>query len=578
MFESSHISEPYAARLRILIDDLAVDPIEIPPRLLAEFCFEEARSAAADGDSSKALELYKIGLMTRADFTEVELARIFDELSAVLFARKADFDALEVLKLAAKCGAVDGIDPAAQILRLEKLKSILGSDPAVLQTIESHLAVAKQQVHDIEEGYQRERKKLKTTRDGELKRSTAADPVAELDVAPLGYVTVPIFYGTHRRETGNRAPYDYYGHEAVNAINLGRAMVTVPRRRKPLSVPEPVFLLRWTKDNPSEVCTIVSITPQTEDDLLAAMGGNLSASERGELFVFMHGYRTTFSSGLMRTAQMAVDLGISGACFLYSLPSKGTALGYWYDRERATDTTLIAGVSRFLRRLADDTGAKTIHLVAHSLGSEVLSRSLQDIWTDRGPQMRRKFGEIVFASPDVAADHLKNRLPSIVKLGKRVTVYASPDDLPLWFSKRMSQIDRAGCSAAHLAGIPGVDVIDTKGSWGKPYISPWGHWDFLQDSYEDFRAVIWLSLATDSRRSVLDRIVDQATEYWHYREAPTAESFKRVVHYARALGIDAARETISKTIAAESLRDPHSVEVSTNKAWLDELSLFRAIS
>ena len=114
----------------------------------------------------------------------------------------------------------------------------------------------------------------------------------------------------------------------------------------------------------------------------------------------MHGYNTSFDYALYRTAQIAYNLKFDGAAFLYSWPSGGAVASYTYDRESAQASEPY--LRQFLDLVVKQTGAKSVSIIAHSMGNQPLLDVLKDMRSG-GPQ-EVVINEVILAAPDVDAD------------------------------------------------------------------------------------------------------------------------------------------------------------------------------
>ena len=102
---------------------------------------------------------------------------------------------------------------------------------------------------------------------------------------------------------------------------------------------------------------------------------SVDKSSEKDAFVFVHGFNVTFAEAARRTAQLAHDLGFNGAPILYSWPSRATLVGYVGDQD---DAELTAGnLRRFLYKIVAESGARRIHLIAHSMGNRALTYALR---------------------------------------------------------------------------------------------------------------------------------------------------------------------------------------------------------
>ncbi|HEV7485186.1 MAG TPA: alpha/beta fold hydrolase [Thermoanaerobaculia bacterium] len=210
------------------------------------------------------------------------------------------------------------------------------------------------------------------------------------------------------------------------------------------------------REDPKKHVVLLAVQPQRASDFYAKLGGSIAASDRGEVFIFIHGYKNTFADAVRRTAQIKYDLGFDGAAIAYSWPSGGALADYSAD-EGTVDWT-VPHLAAFLNDLAQRTGARAIHVVAHSMGNRVMAQALARLAT---PETRAKFSQVVLAAPDIDADVFKRDLaPALLRLSSHVTLYASSRDKALNASKRLHQSPRAGEAGKNITIVAGVDTID----------------------------------------------------------------------------------------------------------------------
>jgi esterase/lipase superfamily enzyme len=154
------------------------------------------------------------------------------------------------------------------------------------------------------------------------------EAMAQVEMNDQAYLMVPVHFATHRTENPTATdedydPYNRFGAESAAQLACGRAIVTGAGGASPDSSksrrPGGSAAASFT------VHTIEVFRGQTVQDMfLSDLKGAIEPSKHKELLVFLHGYRTSFSSGLMRAAQLKVDMKIEGAVVLYSLPLKGS--------------------------------------------------------------------------------------------------------------------------------------------------------------------------------------------------------------------------------------------------------------
>ena len=161
---------------------------------------------------------------------------------------------------------------------------------------------------------------------------------------------------------------------------------------------------------------------------------------------------------LYRTAQIAYDMKFDGAPFVYSWPSGGKVASYTYDRGSTEQAE--PHLAEFLDMVVKESGAKSISLIAHSMGNDLLMRVLE-----RWKQQRLDgvlISQVILAAPDVDRDKFNNIAREITSFAKGVTLYAASNDKALGYSARFwGGVPRAGdVPASGPLVIPGVDTID----------------------------------------------------------------------------------------------------------------------
>lgn len=362
-----------------------------------------------------------------------------------------------------------GAAPAEIAAARDNLKRI--SDPQQPPDVASR--VSDQQPRD-------EDAHIQSTTPHMLRRAFHADHVAPNDgtkagskppttaqEAPTEWDVVPIFYGTDRDHEPNPKRVAYNDQRA-HRLELGRALVTVPKNHKVPNIERPwalhipyfdVTLYEQTED-PKEHFTLQEIKVLSKSGLLALVRERLAASThfKDHAFIFVHGYNTSFDNALYRTAQIANDMHFDGAPFVYSWPSGGAVGSYGWDRESAE------GARPYLRQFLDivvkETGAKSISIIAHSMGNIALLDVLREM--NKAKPANVAISQIILAAPDVSTDDFAELAKSIKGLSKGVTLYASSNDRALrishgvWGSYRAGDVPPAGPILA--AGVETIDV------------------------------------------------------------------------------------------------------------------------
>ena len=249
-----------------------------------------------------------------------------------------------------------------------------------------------------------------------------------------------------------------YGNQR-GVLEVGTCEVSIPEKHEVGEVERPsIFRFEFNED-PTLHVVLLAVEPQPADKFFAELKSDISKSAARQTFVFIHGFNVTFEGAALRTAQLKYDLEFDGPAIFYSWPSQGGLLRYAVDENNVEWT--VAHLQEFLTDIAQKTGAKQVHLIAHSMGNRALTSALERLSRELKPQELPMFNEIVLTAPDIDADVFRRDIaPAIVKTAKRVTLYASSNDSALTFSKTIHGYPRAGESGENVVVVPGIDTID----------------------------------------------------------------------------------------------------------------------
>jgi len=278
-----------------------------------------------------------------------------------------------------------------------------------------------------------------------------------------GFATVRVFYGTDRKVTGSTKPAQFYGAER-GELQYGYLDVTIPQVHQEAELETPS---QWdistyfvsTAGLRTRYVLLDQVTPLARDGFLTALRKQIRQAPSKDVFIFVHGFNSTFEDAARRCAQLAYDLDFDGTPMMYSWASAGSATAYIKDEATVT------GSGRKMAQMLDDvvaqSGAERIHLIAHSMGNRALIEALQAYLANREASRRQHiFDQIVFTAPDVDRDYFVDAIKSLSGAATRVTLYASNTDLALQSSQLLHDAPRAGLAGPHIISMAGIDTID----------------------------------------------------------------------------------------------------------------------
>ncbi len=295
------------------------------------------------------------------------------------------------------------------------------------------------------------------------------------DGPPAPYVEVPVFFATDRKRETDRSKNGRklaaFSGEGASDMLLGQAIVTVPtsKDRAQGAIPRPEWDLIFTTfalrdEDLSRDFTLQTIDVLSEGELAAKVKARMDSATafKDQAFVFVHGYRVGFDDAVFRTAQISHDIGFDSAAFLFSWPSIVSVWGYDRDLKRVQGSR--DHFREFLNIVRRQTGAKKIHLIAHSMGSVLLLEVLRELGaTAPAAAAPPLFHEIILAAPDITRDNFVKIAERMRPLAAGITVYASANDKALKASGRIA-LGELPAGYVPIPGEPmivkGVDTID----------------------------------------------------------------------------------------------------------------------
>jgi esterase/lipase superfamily enzyme len=341
---------------------------------------------------------------------------------------------------------------------------------------------------------------------------------------PTDWDVVPVFYGTDRvrKDEPKRIAYS---SERARQLELGRALVTVPKAHQVPNIERP-FAIRIPYTNvtiyeqaedPKQHFTVQELKALTREEFIALARARIGGSDafKDQAVVFVHGYNTTFDYALFRTAQMAYDLKFDGAALLYSWPSASGLTSYNYDRESSEQAEPY--LRQFIELVVKDTGAKSVSVIAHSMGNMPLLRVLQTLGPSLPPGVR--LNQVILAAPDVDRNLFENLAANIMQYGRGITLYCSANDRAMEAARRVAGgIPRAG--DVPLEGplvISGIDTIDVTQT-STDYLAL-NHSSYAEKSalLNDISLLLQSGERPPDRRiPILQRIITPKGDFWRY--------------------------------------------------------------
>jgi esterase/lipase superfamily enzyme len=346
--------------------------------------------------------------------------------------------------------------------------------------------------------------------------STPLDEVAPAFQTP----EIEILYATDRTRADKEDGSVRYGAGRSRSMVFGRCVIGIgedltweevveesldPRRSTGVPVeilsreeivrfPSATAPLKVVDGGASELPETIEALDRAKAEMRAVLAERLEASERKEVFLYVHGIQNGFDDAVFTMAQMWHMMGRSGVPVVYTWPAEpalGPLRGYTHDRESGEFT--VFHLRQVLRIIAETPNLEKLHVLAHSRGTDVFTTALREVHLQMGGRWketreRLKFGNLILAAPDMDLEvaSLRLRPDMVTMVPERLTMYVSEHDKAIGIAEWLF------VSAARLGRVRGdqlteqqsdnlnngmIDVVDAKIT--KP--GPYGHSYFVNN-------------------------------------------------------------------------------------------------
>ena len=259
-----------------------------------------------------------------------------------------------------------------------------------------------------------------------------------------------VWYGTNRKPSDDG---EGFSSNRDSKLHFGRVYVEVPKSHSFGSVGSSwvVRLVNWSDDR----LKVVRIEDLDENTFINFARNKLRNRDEGKrtIFVYIHGFKTSFNESAIRAAQIGFDLKVEGLTALFSWPSEGELLKY--NADEATIQASEPYLKEYLLKLVNETGAERVDVLAHSMGNRAFLRVIADL---ENSNESIKFGQIILAAPDVDADTFMQIAAVYPSMSDRTTLYSSSKDAALFASTIIHDHNRAGFYPP-VTLVKGIDTI-----------------------------------------------------------------------------------------------------------------------
>ena len=267
----------------------------------------------------------------------------------------------------------------------------------------------------------------------------------------------PLWFGTNRKPIAPEDISKGFSAERDRQIHYGTCEVAVPKSHKIGSVGTPWWKFTVTDDRLKLERQSLKLLHEVSffDSIKQSL--QVHDLDKNCALVFIHGFNVSFEAAALQAAQMGVDLQLQGIMAFYSWPSKARLA--CYPADEATIEASERYIAEFLLGLAQKSGVKKVHIIAHSMGNRGLLRAMQRIVTQVQATSDVLFGQIFLAAPDVDPDIFQDLAEAYQKLSERTTLYVSAKDKALATSGIIHREPRVGFFPP-ITVMDGIDTVE----------------------------------------------------------------------------------------------------------------------
>ncbi len=325
---------------------------------------------------------------------------------------------------------------------------------------------------------------------------------------------VKLFYGTNRNITGKSNPNKRYGNERGELV-YGTCVVNIPPGHIRGQIERPKWWKLQFTERPDRDVMLTSLQELDPGSFFSEFRGSVKRAPEHDALLFIHGFKNSFAFAAQRSAQISYDLGFQGVSSFFSWPTKGLLSGYLHDLENSEWS--VTHLEKFAEGLLCQTGVEKLHIIAHSMGNNLLSLTLRNL-RDKAALAKslKAIHQVILCAPDVDRGVFQmQRLPKMRKLAKRITMYASSKDAALRASDDARwELPRLGEAGEHLFVAQGMDTVDASNV--KTDMLGHGYFSSTRELINDLHHVVCNELPPP-KRNLSQRMLNNLP-YWLFPE------------------------------------------------------------
>jgi esterase/lipase superfamily enzyme len=296
----------------------------------------------------------------------------------------------------------------------------------------------------------------------------AIDPFT--DTHPLEQMPYDgILYATDREPDTSNFLNNFYENKRGYVLRLGVGRITLGESDMTWEEARQVSLLKnRSKEYPIKISgveefgildrsKVIGLTPEKlgsearlpAERFAAKINAKLAASQRKDIFIYVHGYKVVFENPLLVATELWHFLGYDGVFIAFAWPSTPKKLAYFSDLETAALSSHNFRI--LLEYLAEETDAERIHIIGYSAGTRVVIKGLMQMALNGECKSKGNFhevsrlGHVILVGSDFDRQLFGAFLADgLLNVAKDFSVYLSETDKALSISRWLFKQERLG--------------------------------------------------------------------------------------------------------------------------------------
>ena len=271
------------------------------------------------------------------------------------------------------------------------------------------------------------------------------------------FAVVKTYFATNRGYKVGEPPHTMFNERSTSETTFGKNYIILPREPE-LQPNEPETLFTLNINGAKYEPSLSQNTILSPEEFSDSIDSDIRETNESSALIYVHGFNESYERSVIRAGQISYDLGFPGSTFVFSWPARHSVTTYLGDLERAQNSQ--RHFELFVNQILSTTGTSQIYIIAHHMGSRIVSSALKHIYSVQ-PNYRDQIREVILLAPDIEANSFAEEFAMFIGTENApITLYSSKNDPALEVSKMFNTNVLAGDSNEQLLIVDNVETIN----------------------------------------------------------------------------------------------------------------------